>query len=116
MQVVGWKGERVRLVPPDRASHLENALIWLNDPEITAALKHRLGVTRRQEKDGLAFQARVHLGSLRPEDVEAQVYAEPLDGAAPEVTSMKLSSPKPMRETDPAMAPATIEISPSRLL
>ena len=29
---------------------------------------------------------------------------------------MMLSSPKPISETDPAIAPATIETSPSRLL
>jgi [ribosomal protein S5]-alanine N-acetyltransferase len=50
MPVVGLKGERVRLVPPDRALHLENALAWLNDPDITAMLEHSLGVTRRQEE------------------------------------------------------------------
>jgi RimJ/RimL family protein N-acetyltransferase len=50
MSLVGLKGERVRLVPPDRTLHMENALVWLNDPEITAMLKHRLGVTRRQEE------------------------------------------------------------------
>ena len=46
MPIIGLKGERVRLVPPDRTLHLENALIWLNDPEITATLKFNLGVTR----------------------------------------------------------------------
>ena len=50
MPLVGLKGERVRLVPPDRNLHLENALAWLNDPEVTEMLKHRLGVTRRQEE------------------------------------------------------------------
>jgi RimJ/RimL family protein N-acetyltransferase len=30
--------------------HLENALAWMNDPEITANLKHSLGATRRQEE------------------------------------------------------------------
>ena len=50
MPIIGLKGERVRLVPPDRTLHLENALIWLNDPEITAALKFNFGVTRRQEE------------------------------------------------------------------
>ena len=50
MPLVGLKGERVRLVPPDRALHLENALTWINDPEITANLKHSLGSTRRQEE------------------------------------------------------------------
>ena len=50
MPLIGLKGERVRLVPPDRTLHLENALIWLNDPEITATIKLNLGVTRRQEE------------------------------------------------------------------
>ena len=50
MAIVGLKGERVRLVPPDRTLHLENALIWMNDPEVTATLKLNLGVTRRQEE------------------------------------------------------------------
>ena len=45
------QGERVRLVPPDRAIHLENALAWLNDPEVTATLKLNLGITRRQEQE-----------------------------------------------------------------
>ena len=32
----GWQGEKVRLVPMDREKHFENALAWLNDPEVTA--------------------------------------------------------------------------------
>ena len=32
----GWEGEKVRLVALDKARHLDNALAWLNDPEITA--------------------------------------------------------------------------------
>ncbi len=32
----GWQGEKVRLVPLDRARHLENSLRWINDPEVTA--------------------------------------------------------------------------------
>ena len=50
MTIVGLKSDRVRLVPPDRTLHLENALVWLNDPEVTATLKLNLGVTRRQEE------------------------------------------------------------------
>jgi RimJ/RimL family protein N-acetyltransferase len=50
MEIVGLRGERVRLVPPDRSLHLENALVWLNDPEITATIKYNLGVSRRQEE------------------------------------------------------------------
>jgi RimJ/RimL family protein N-acetyltransferase len=50
MEIVGLKGDRVRLVPPDRTLHLENALAWLNDPDITATLKLNLGCSRRQEE------------------------------------------------------------------
>jgi RimJ/RimL family protein N-acetyltransferase len=50
MTIVGLRGERVRLVPLDRTLHLENALRWMNDPEITATLDLNLGVTRRQEE------------------------------------------------------------------
>jgi RimJ/RimL family protein N-acetyltransferase len=50
MEIVGQRGDRVRLVPPDRTLHLENALVWLNDPEITATIKLNLGVSRRQEE------------------------------------------------------------------
>ncbi len=50
MTLVGLKGERVRLVPPDRTLHLEKALVWLNDPEVCGMLKYKLGVTRRQEE------------------------------------------------------------------
>ncbi len=50
MEIVGLKGNRIRLVPPDRTLHLENALIWMNDPETTATIKLNLGVTRRQEE------------------------------------------------------------------
>lgn len=34
----GWEGEKVRLVPIDIEKHLENYVLWLNDPEITATL------------------------------------------------------------------------------
>lgn len=50
MSMIGLRGERVRLVPPDRAQHLENALAWLNDPEVTATLKRNFGVSRREEE------------------------------------------------------------------
>jgi len=47
--IQGWKGERVRLVPPDRSLHLENALQWLNDPTVTRCLEFNLGISRKQE-------------------------------------------------------------------
>jgi RimJ/RimL family protein N-acetyltransferase len=32
----GWEGEKTRLVPLERERHFENALRWVNDPELTA--------------------------------------------------------------------------------
>ena len=32
----GWEGPHVRLAPLDKAKHLANAQLWMNDPEITA--------------------------------------------------------------------------------
>jgi len=31
----GWEGAKVRLVPLDKQKHLENVLLWFDDPEIT---------------------------------------------------------------------------------
>ncbi len=31
----GWQGEKARLVPLDRERHMDNALRWFNDPEVT---------------------------------------------------------------------------------
>ncbi len=44
--IIGLKGERVRLVPPDRNLHLENAIRWWNDPEVAKFLIASLGMTR----------------------------------------------------------------------
>src|SRR5437016_8861017 len=43
--VIGLKGERVGLVPPDRSLHLENAIRWWNDPEVARFLTASLGMT-----------------------------------------------------------------------
>lgn len=43
--IIGLKGDRVRLVPPDRGLHLENALRWWNDPEVGRYLVASLGMT-----------------------------------------------------------------------
>lgn len=51
MDLVGFRGERVSLLPPDRGTHLENALRWMNDPDVTGMIEFHLGVTRRQEED-----------------------------------------------------------------
>jgi RimJ/RimL family protein N-acetyltransferase len=75
MSIKGLQGERVRLVPPERERHLENALRWLNDPEITATLKHNLGVTRRDEE---AFFAQIESRQSGKEYVWAIHDAEDL--------------------------------------
>ena len=33
--VKGWEGEKIRLVPMERQRHLDNAVTWINDPEVT---------------------------------------------------------------------------------
>jgi RimJ/RimL family protein N-acetyltransferase len=49
--IAGFRGERIRLVPLDRALHLENALRWLNDPDVATTLAVHLGVSRAQENE-----------------------------------------------------------------
>jgi len=50
MDIIGLRGERVRLVPSEPSLHLENALRWMNDPAVIACLDYYTGVTRRQEE------------------------------------------------------------------
>ncbi|MFL6263504.1 MAG: GNAT family N-acetyltransferase [Thermoanaerobaculia bacterium] len=48
----GWEGEKVRLTPLDKAKHLDNALAWINDPEVTAwTLMGDWPMTRLAEED-----------------------------------------------------------------
>lgn len=50
MSIIGLRGALVRLVPPDRSLHLENALLWMNDPDVSRTLKLNLGATRADEE------------------------------------------------------------------
>ncbi len=50
MDIVGLQGARVRLVPPERPLHLDNALRWLNDPEVTRTIHRAAGISRREEE------------------------------------------------------------------
>jgi ribosomal-protein-alanine N-acetyltransferase len=59
MEIAGLRGDRVRLVPSEGSLHLENAIRWMNDPEITNMLDLNWGVSRRQE---LAFFERIEAG------------------------------------------------------
>lgn len=48
----GWEGELVRLVPLDKERHIENALLWLNDPIVTEwTLTGDFPITRLAEED-----------------------------------------------------------------
>lgn len=55
----GWEGELVRLVPLDKAKHLENALVWMNDPEVTAwTFQGDFPLTRLAEEEFFAQAGR----------------------------------------------------------
>ncbi|HSL16362.1 MAG TPA: GNAT family N-acetyltransferase [Methylomirabilota bacterium] len=70
----GWEGARVRLVPLDRARHLDNALSWFNDPEVTAWLETGdWPLTRGAEEE--FFRA-----AERPDKGNVQFAVETLDG------------------------------------
>ncbi len=53
MELVGLKGTRARLVPADKTLHLENAIRWMNDPEVTRYLNLNIGVSRGMEEEWL---------------------------------------------------------------
>jgi RimJ/RimL family protein N-acetyltransferase len=72
----GWEGDKVRLVPLDRDKHLENAVSWLNDPEVTQWLE--VGdwpITRGSEEtyfeaaDGDDSEVRFAVESLQGEHI-----------------------------------------------
>ena len=74
----GWEGERVRLVPLDRERHLENAVRWMNDPEVTAwTLVGDLPLTRVAE-EGFFARQNVDVFSVTQTDITFAV--ETLDG------------------------------------
>jgi len=51
MEIVGLRGEKIRLVPVDRSVHFDNALRWMNDPDVTRFLLHSAGVTPGMEEE-----------------------------------------------------------------
>ncbi len=48
--IVGLAGDRVRLVPPDRAAHFDNALQWINDPAVNATTARNWGASPAEER------------------------------------------------------------------
>lgn len=70
----GWEGSQVRLVPIEASRHLEGALRWLNDPEVTRwLLIGDLPITRLAEED---FLDRMSRGT----DTDVLLAIETLDG------------------------------------
>jgi ribosomal-protein-alanine N-acetyltransferase len=62
----GWEGEKVRLVPLDRDKHLDNALKWFNDPEITQWLETGdWPLTRGAEEEFFRATERQDRGSVQ---------------------------------------------------
>lgn len=48
----GWEGVITKLVPLDESKHFENALLWLNDPEVTRCMMvGDLPTTRLMEEE-----------------------------------------------------------------
>ncbi|MFI5384802.1 MAG: GNAT family N-acetyltransferase [Fimbriimonadales bacterium] len=55
----GWEGELVRLVPLDPDKHLEHAVRWMNDPEITHyLLVGDFPLTRIAERDWMEARSK----------------------------------------------------------
>jgi RimJ/RimL family protein N-acetyltransferase len=70
----GWSGEKVRLVPLDSERHFENALRWINDPEITQwTLTGDFPLSRLAEEE---WFERV----MRPNEKEVVFAVETLEG------------------------------------
>jgi RimJ/RimL family protein N-acetyltransferase len=70
----GWEGEKVRLVPLDRDKHIDNALLWFNDPEITQWLETGdWPLTRGAEEEFFR-------GAERPDRSSVQFAVESLQG------------------------------------
>ena len=70
----GWHGDLVRLVPLDKSRHLDNALLWFNDPGITAWLETGdWPLTRGAEEE--FFRA-----AERPDRASVQFAVETLEG------------------------------------
>jgi len=70
----GWEGQKVRLAPLDRERHLENALLWLNDPQTTEwMLTGDWPLTRLAEEE---YFERM----MRQDDTDLAFAIETLDG------------------------------------
>jgi RimJ/RimL family protein N-acetyltransferase len=74
----GWEGDKVRLVPLDRERHLENAVHWMNDPEVTAwTLVGDVPITRLAEE---GFFTRQSTDALAGTQTDITLAVETLEG------------------------------------
>ena len=74
VMIQGWQGEKVRLVPLDDDRHFDNAVTWLNDPEITRwTLVGDFPLAKLEER---AFFERI----MRREGNDLTFAVEKLDG------------------------------------
>ncbi len=73
----GWEGEKVRLVGLDKGRHLENALVWINNPEATQwTLVGDMPMTRLAEED--FFRRMTESPGAHPTDIALAI--ETLEG------------------------------------
>jgi RimJ/RimL family protein N-acetyltransferase len=73
----GWEGEKVRLVPLDKEKHAANALLWMNDPDVTETiLSGDIPTTRLAEED--FFEKMCAPAGAHPSDIVFAV--ETLEG------------------------------------
>jgi len=74
----GWEGDKVRLAPLDRERHLENAVRWMNDPEVTAwTLVGDVPLTRLAEE---GFFTRQSTDALAGTQTDITLAVETLEG------------------------------------
>jgi RimJ/RimL family protein N-acetyltransferase len=64
----GWEGEKVRLVPLDKAKHAATSQVWMNDPDVTETiLSGDVPLTRLAEEE-FSDKICVHPGA-HPTDI-----------------------------------------------
>ncbi len=75
---MGWSGEKVQLVPLERGKHLDNAVAWFNDPEVTAwTLVGDWPLCRLAEEE---FFAKAESTSFFATPADVYLAVETLDG------------------------------------
>ncbi len=97
---------RYRALSGDHLTHARSLAEWEQAVRAHWGEIRIEGATAHPQNGAIDFQARVRLGALRPEDIAAQLYAEPLNGAAPEIVPMQLRPAEDGAYTAAAQIPA----------